>query len=103
MFAPKRLDGGCHVAGARTVHARRRSMPTQSGMVVGVRAVECGVATGDDRPRVRVGGGFAGEIPGFELREGGVDVVGVEPTTAAIRSSASSSTTLSTSVWNAGL
>jgi hypothetical protein len=31
-----------------------------------------------DRPRVRVGGGFAGEVAGVELLEGGVDVVGVK-------------------------
>ena len=40
--------------------------------------VECGVDPRDDRPRVRVGGRFAGEVSGVELREGGVDVVGVE-------------------------
>ena len=40
--------------------------------------VERGVATGDDRPRVRVRGRFAGEVPGVELLEGGVDVVEVE-------------------------
>ena len=40
--------------------------------------VDRGVGLRDDRPRVRVGGGFAGEVPGVEFREGGVDVVGVE-------------------------
>ena len=30
------------------------------------------------RPYVRVGGRFAGEVAGIELREGSVDVVGVE-------------------------
>ena len=40
--------------------------------------VERGVRPRDDRPCVRVGGRFAGEVPGVELREGGVDVVGVE-------------------------
>ena len=30
------------------------------------------------RPRVRVRGGFAGEVAGIEFFEGGVDVVGVE-------------------------
>ena len=40
--------------------------------------VERGVGPRDDRPRVRVGGGFAGEVPGVEFLEGGVDVVGVE-------------------------
>ena len=32
----------------------------------------------DDRPRVRVGGRFAGEVSGVELREGGVNVIGIE-------------------------
>ncbi len=40
--------------------------------------VERGVGTREDRPRVRVGGGFAGEVPGVELLEGGVDVIEVE-------------------------
>ncbi len=40
--------------------------------------VERGVDPCDDRPRVRVGGRFAGEVSGVELLEGGVDVVEVE-------------------------
>ena len=40
--------------------------------------VGCGKGLRDDRPRVRVGGRFAGEVPGVELLEGGVDVVEVE-------------------------
>ncbi len=40
--------------------------------------VERGVGPRDDRPRVRVGGRFAREVPSVELREGGVDVVEVE-------------------------
>ena len=40
--------------------------------------VERGVGPRDDRPRVRVGGRFAGEVPGVEFVEGGVDVVEVE-------------------------
>ena len=40
--------------------------------------VECGVGPRDDRPRMRVGGRFAGEVSGVELLEGGVDVVEVE-------------------------
>ena len=40
--------------------------------------VERGVGPRDDRPRVRVGGRFAGEVSGVELLEGGVDVVEVE-------------------------
>ena len=40
--------------------------------------VEPGVASRDDRPRVRVGGGFAGEVSSVELRDGGVEVVEVE-------------------------
>ncbi len=40
--------------------------------------IERGVGLRDDRPRVRMGGRFAGEVPGVEFLEGGVDVVGVE-------------------------
>ena len=40
--------------------------------------VERGVATRDHRPRLRVGGCFAGEVARVELLEGGVDVVDVE-------------------------
>ena len=63
--------------------------------------VERGVGPRDDRPCVRVGGRFAGEVPGVELLEGGVDVVGVERDVRHDPSSASISTMLSTSVWNA--
>src|SRR5689334_19664494 len=41
-------------------------------------AAEPSVGVRDERPRVRVGRGFAGEVSGVELREGGVDVVHVE-------------------------
>ena len=41
-------------------------------------SVERGVGPRDDRPCVRVGGRFAGEVAGVEFREGGVDVVEVE-------------------------
>ena len=40
--------------------------------------VERGVGSRDDRPRVRVVGRFAGEVPGIEFFEGGVDIVEVE-------------------------
>ena len=40
--------------------------------------VERGVHLRDDRPRVRVGSRLAGEVPGVEFLEGGVDVVEVE-------------------------
>ena len=40
--------------------------------------VEPGVDPCNHRPRVRVGGRFAREVSGIELREGGVDVVEVE-------------------------
>ena len=54
-------------------------MFTQSGVVAGSSCrLNRGVGPRDDRPRVRVGGRFAGEVPGIEFREGGVDVVGVE-------------------------
>ena len=59
--------------------ARRWSMFTQSGVVAGSSCrLNCGVGPRDDRPCVRVGGGFAGEVSGVEFREGGVDVVEVE-------------------------
>ena len=48
-----------------------------------------------------MGGRFAGEVAGIELGDGGVDVVEVETTIAAIRSSASISTTASISTRNA--
>ena len=40
--------------------------------------VERGESTRHDRPCARVGGRFAGEIPGVEFGECSVDVVGVE-------------------------
>ena len=40
--------------------------------------IERRVGLRDDRPRMRMGRGFAGEVPGIELLEGGVDVVKVE-------------------------
>ncbi len=40
--------------------------------------IERGVARDDDRPRVRVGGRFAGEVPRIELGDGGVEVVELE-------------------------
>ncbi len=61
--------------------------------------IERGIYPRDDRPSVRVGGRFAREVPGVELGEGGVEVVGVEPDTATIRSSASISMMQSASVW----
>ena len=67
------------VAGRRSHAARRWSMLTQSGVVAGsLVSVERGEAPRDDRPRVRVGGRFAGEVPGVELGDGGVEVVEVE-------------------------
>ena len=56
--------------------------------------VERSVTAGDDRPRVRVGGRFAGEVSGVEFRDGRVEVVEVEYDDTAIRSSASTSTSL---------
>ena len=41
-------------------------------------AAEGGVVLRDDRPGLRVGGRFAGEISGVEFLEGGVDVVKVD-------------------------
>src|SRR5829696_7104878 len=39
--------------------------------------VDSGGGFRDDRPRLRVGGRFADEVPGIEILEGGVDVVDV--------------------------
>ena len=33
----------------------------------------------NDRPCIRMGGRFAGEVPRVEFFEGGVEVVGIEP------------------------
>ena len=63
--------------------------------------VERGVGLRDDRPRVRVGGRFAGEVSGIELLEGGVDVVEVEHDERRDPLSALISTMRSNSVWNA--
>ena len=41
-------------------------------------SIECGVDPCDDRPRLCVGGSFAGEVSSVEFLEGGVDVVGIE-------------------------
>ena len=60
--------------------------------------IERGVGTRDHRPRLRVRGGFAGEVPGVELSERGFDVLEVEPDWAASRSSASISMTLRNSM-----
>ena len=57
--------------------ARRRSMVTQSAVGKFV-PVERGVSLCNNRPRVRVSGRFASEVPGIEFLEGGVDVVEVE-------------------------
>src|SRR5947209_4211210 len=40
--------------------------------------VERGICTGDDRPRVRVGGRFAGKVSGIELGDGGAKIVQLE-------------------------
>ena len=40
--------------------------------------IERGVGPRDHRPRPRVGRRLAGEVPGIELLEGGIDVVDVE-------------------------
>ena len=60
-------------------------------------SVDPGVGLSDDRPRVRVWGRFAGEIPGIELREGGVEVVKVERDLRDVPLSVSISTMLSSS------
>ena len=41
-------------------------------------SVERGAFLCDNRPHVRVGGRFAGEVPGLEFFECGVEVIGIE-------------------------
>ena len=54
-------------------------MFTQSGVVGGnFVPIERSVDPHDDRPRVRVGGRFAGEVPRVEFGDGGVEVVELE-------------------------
>ena len=66
------------ITGANGV-TRRWSTLTQSGVVGGIsRRLSAAIALRDDRPCVSVGGRFAGEVSGVELREGGVDIVEVE-------------------------
>ena len=57
----------------------RWSMFTQSGVVGGssCRLIAAYVPR-DERPRVRMSRRFAGEVPGIEFGQGGVEVVGVE-------------------------
>ena len=72
---------GCTPVGhrVRMTAPRRWSIVTQSGAAEGSsRRLNAALAPRDNRPRVRVGGSFAGEIPGVEFLEGGVDVVEVE-------------------------
>ena len=40
--------------------------------------IERSVGPRDDRPRVRVGGRFAGEVPRVEFGDGGVEIVELE-------------------------
>ncbi len=64
--------------GAKAI-PRRWSRFTQSGVVAGSSCrVSAAPSLRDDRPCVRVGGRFAGEVSGIEFLEGGVDVVEVE-------------------------
>ncbi len=60
-------------------------------------SVDRGVGIRDHRPRVRIGGRFAGEVARVELGEGGVDVVEIEHDDRRDPSSALISTTPSTS------
>ena len=64
---------------AQMIVLARWSMLTQSGVVEGSSCrLSAGVGPRDDRPRVRVGGRFAGEVARIELGDGGVEVVEVE-------------------------
>ena len=76
---PPGTDVCDHLRRARTLPPGGGRCSPQSG-VVGCDFVPVvrGVSTGDDRPCARVGGRFAGEVPGIEFRDGGVEVVEVE-------------------------
>src|SRR5947209_10126493 len=75
-LVPKGVDGGCHVAGReQCTWPVVNDYPVRRGEFV---SVERGIGICDDRPTVRVGGRIAGEVPGIEFLEGGVDVVGLE-------------------------
>ena len=88
--------------------ARRESYPAPVVDVDPVRRrrrelapVEHGVGRRYDRPRVRLGGRFPGEVPSVELFEGSVDVVEIEHDSRRDPLSALISTMRSNSVWNA--
>src|SRR5947209_7816252 len=72
---PDGADGRGHVA-----WLERCTSPVVDGDPVRRRdfvPVERGVGGCDDRPGLRVGGRFTGEVAGIEFLEGGVNVVGV--------------------------
>ena len=74
---PNRAEGLGHGAGREWGSSPVvDGYPVRRGKFV---PVECGVATGDHRPCVSVGGCFAGEVSGIKLRESGFQVLGVEP------------------------
>src|ERR1700739_3304122 len=73
---PKGTEGRGQVAGCEWCTSPMvDDDPLRSGEFL---LVERGVDTCDDRPRVRVGGGFAGEVSSIKLGKGGVDIVEVE-------------------------
>ena len=63
-----RHGGESLVVDGRPIRRRRRQFTP----------VDRGETPRDDRPRVRVSRRFAGKVPGIELGEGGLEVVGVE-------------------------
>src|SRR5271156_66171 len=75
---PCRLDVRDHVAGGETCSATVVNVHPLWRRRAELTPVERGIRTGDGRPRLRVGGGFAGEVSGIELCDGGVEVFRVE-------------------------
>src|ERR1700733_1796312 len=71
---PCRVDVGDHVAGGETCSATMVNAHPIGCSREKLAPVETGITSCDDGPGVRVGGGFAGEVPGVELREGFVEV-----------------------------
>ena len=67
-----------HLAGRERSHPAMvdsHAVGRQRGQLV---PADRGVGARDHRPRVRVGGRFAGEVSGIELGDGGVEVVQLE-------------------------